>query len=76
MSESFSKFDSVLPLVGDTLRHPMPPAVPCVYAIRDVYGKVRLAVAESVEEDEVVYGWLKDEAKELQKRLGVRSFPP
>ena len=75
MSESFSKFDSVLPIVRDTLRYPTPLAVPCVYAIRDVYGKVRLAVAKSVEHDEVAHGWLTDQGKELQKRLGVRAFP-
>ena len=76
MFESFSTFDHVLPTVGDTLRLPMPATVACIYVIRDVYGKVRLAVAESMEEDKVVHGWLKDQANELQRRLGVRAFPP
>ncbi len=76
MSKVFNRFESVLPMVEDTLRDPMHPAVPCVYVVRDVYGKVRLAVAESVENDNRAHTWLKEEAKTLQERLGARAFPP
>ena len=76
MPESFSRFDFMLPTVGDTLRYPRHPRLACIYVIRDVYGKVRLAVAESVEEDREAHNWLKGEVKALQERLGVRAFAP
>ena len=72
----FSRFDFVLPRVLDALRYPRRPAVACIYVIRDLYGKVRLAVAESVEEDKEARAWLKGEAKALHDRLGARAFPP
>ena len=72
----FSRFDSVLPQVCDALRYPNHPAVSCIYAIRDLYGKVRLAVAESVEEDKAAHAWLRGEAKAVYDRLGARALPP
>lgn len=75
MSERFSPFDAVLPRVVDTLRHHKPESLDAIYAIRDLHGKVRLAVSEALEHTDVEC-WLKREAKVLQERLGVRAFPP
>ena len=76
MSSRFCGFDSVLPQILDTFRVPMHSAVKRVYVIRDLYGRVRLAVSEAIEEDGRAMQWLRTKAKLLQTRLGVRSYPP
>ena len=76
MSNRFVGFDSVLPSVKGTLAasngalrgYPL-------YVIRDLYGKVRLAVAEALERDEEANDWLRGNAQMLCERLGNRSFP-
>ena len=76
MSKSFVRFDSMLTCVVDTLKHPKPTSMKRIYVIRDLYGKVRLAVSEAHQDDEGARRWLNDQAKLLQQRLAARSFPP
>ncbi len=72
MPEDFNRFDSVLPRVVDTLRYPKPSSVNCIYVIRDLYGRVRLAVSDTLENDANATQWLEGEAEMLRERLGVR----
>ena len=76
MSKSFVRLDSMLTHVVDALRHPKPASMERIYVIRDLYGKVRLAVSEAHQDDESARRWLNDQAKLLQQRLAARSFPP
>ena len=76
MSSRFCGFDSMLAPIRDTLRGQLHSAVERIYVIRDLHGKVRLAVPETIEEDDRATQWLRTKAKLLQKRLGVRSYPP
>ena len=76
LSNGFVRFDSVLPRVKETLAVPNEAlrGYP-LYVIRDLYGKVRLAVAEALERYEEANGWLRGNAQMLCERLGNRSFP-
>lgn len=76
MSERFIRFDAVFPMVVDTLRYQKPDSMQAIYVIRDLHGKVRLAVSDTLEYNVEVGHWLNREAKVLQERLGVRAFPP
>ena len=76
MSSEHVGFDSILPRVVDTLRHQKHPSVQRIYVIRDVYGRVRLAVPEALENDAEAREWLRGEAKMLRERLGPRAHPP
>ena len=76
MSNRFVRFDSVLPSVLETLVVTDAPLKGCpLYVIRDLYGKVRLAVAEALERDENASRWLQGRAQMLCERLGNRSLP-
>ena len=76
MSDQFHRFDSSLPQVVDTLRYPLPESIERIYVIRDLYGKVRLAVPDELEGDSGATSFLAGEAKLLRERLGVRAYPP
>ena len=76
MSSEHVRFDSVLPRVVDTLRYQKHPSVQHIYVIRDVYGKVRIAVPEALEGDADARAWLHGEAQMLHERLGTRAHPP
>ena len=76
MSSEQVGFDNVLPRVVDTLRCQDPPLTQPVYVIRDLYGKIRLAVPEALENDAEACAWLQGEAKTLRDRLGPRAHPP
>lgn len=75
MSSEHVRFDSVLPKVVDTLRCPKHPSVQHIYVIRDVYGRVRIAVSDALESDAGVRAWLQGEAQTLHDRLGTRAHP-
>ena len=76
MSNRFVRFDSILPSVLETLVVTDAPLKGCpLYVIRDLYGKVRLAVAEALERDENASRWLQGRAQMLCERLGNRSLP-
>lgn len=76
MSSEHVGFDSVLPGVVDTLRCPKHPSVQHIYVIRDLYGRVRIAVADALESDADARAWLQGEAETLHDRLGTRAHPP
>ena len=75
----FVAFDAVYPRVIellDGLDSPPPPRIPALYVVRDLFGRVRLSVSESVRHDAVSEEWLKLLARTLHDNLGVRSYPP
>ena len=76
MSDRFSSFDSMIALVVDTLGDPEHSSIDHIYVIRDLHGKIRLAVSDRLESDETAGQWLTGEVKMLQERLGAHSFPP
>ena len=76
MSEGPVRFDSVFAHVVDTLRCPKPDGIGRICVVRDLYGKVRIAVADPLEEDERCRPWLEGKAKLLSERLGPHGHPP
>ena len=76
MSEDPVRFDSIFARVIDTLRSPKPQGIERVYVVRDLYGKVRIAVADPLEANEQYRSWLEGEAKLLCERLGPHGHPP
>ena len=74
----FVPFDAVPARVVDLLERPgaIPPNVPSLYLVRDLYGKVRLSVSDSVSSDEAAVDGLKRLAADLYRELGVRGYPP
>ena len=76
MSSDVCTFDSVFPSIVDTLRYPKHEGVGKIYVIRDLHGRIRLAVSASLETNDDAKKWLRGEAETLQQRLGVRSFAP
>ena len=76
MSSQVCTFDGVLLHVVDTLRYPKPEGVKSVFVIRDLHGRIRLAVSETVENDDQAETWLRSEAKALHERLGAHSCAP
>ena len=76
MSDQFHPFNGSLVKVKETLRYPMPAPLKRIYVIRDLYGKVRLAVSDTLENHPEARSFLKEDATLLYERLGVRSYPP
>ena len=76
MSENFVRFDSTLVRVIDTFRYPRSEAIERIYIIRDLYGKVRIAVADTAEAKDDSRRSLKEDADILHQRLGAHSYPP
>ena len=75
MSKGFVRFDGVVAHVADTLKSPDPIPIGRIYVIRDLYGKVRLAVPEESANDDGARKWLEAKAETLRERLGARSYP-
>ena len=76
MSEGPVRFDSAFAHVSDTLRCPKPDGIECICVVRDLYGKVRIAVADALETHEQCRSWLEDRAGLLSERLGPHGHPP
>ena len=76
MSNGFVGFDRVLPRVKKTLTVPKAALGDYpLYVIRDLYGKVRLAVPQTLESDQHACRWLRERAGMLCERLGNWSLP-
>ena len=76
MSDQFNSFDSIIELVVDILRHQEYRPIDRIYVIRDLHGKIRLAVSDTLESDEGSRQWLTGKAKMLQEHLGAHSLRP
>ena len=76
MSEGPVRFDSIFARVIDMLRCPKPQGIERICVVRDLYGKVRIAVADTLETNEQCRSWLKDKARLLCERLGPHGHPP
>ena len=75
MSEGPVRFDSIFARVIDMLRCPKPQGIERICVVRDLYGKVRIAVADTLETNEQCRSWLKDKARLLCERLGPHGHP-
>ena len=76
MSEGPVRFDSIFDRVIDMLRCPKPQGIERICVVRDLYGKVRIAVADTLETNKQCLSWLKDKARLLCERLGPHGLPP
>ena len=74
----FVPFDSILARVLDLLEAPeaLPAGIPDLYLVRDLYGKVRLSIADSTARDNAARDGLERLAAELHRALGVHAYPP
>ena len=77
MPEGPVRFDGIFAHVIDTLGgRPKPKGIERIYVVRDLYGKVRIAVADALEANDECRSWLEDEARSLCERLGPHGHPP
>lgn len=74
----FVPFDSILGRVLDLLTAPgaIPADIPDLYLVRDLFGKVRLSISDSVARDGGVRDALERLAAELHRTLGVHAHSP
>ena len=76
MSEGPVRFDSIFDRVIDTLGDPKPQGIERICVVRDLYGKVRIAVTDALEANKQCRSWLEDKANLLSERLGPHGHPP
>lgn len=78
MTDRFVSFDNMRACVGDLFGEMRSAGlgIPPCYLVRDLYGKVRIAVAEGPEDDEARRRSLQYAAKNLHNRLGAHSYNP
>lgn len=74
----FVPFDSVLDRAVGLLRAPgaLPADIPDLYLVRDLFGKVRLSISDTIAKDDAARDGLRSLAVELHRALGVHSYPP
>ena len=74
----FVPFDSILDRVAALLGAPgaLPADIPDLYLVRDLPGKVRLSIADTVARDNATQDGLKRLAGGLYQTLGVHAYPP
>ena len=77
MNYRWIPFDEVLNLVVGVIEKPgaIPEQATPLFLVRDLLGKVRVAVSEAVEEDESGRNALRHLSDSLQGALGARGFP-
>ncbi len=77
MNGEFIPFDAVRRRVADALKtESLPKGVLPLYLIRDLFGRVRLAVSDAVEADETCRAALQNLAGRLYRTLGAHGYPP
>ncbi len=77
MNDHFVPFDTVRARVTDTLGAVAAPSrLPPLYLVRNLRGRVRISVCESVEEDEASRAALSELAGKLADALGPHGYPP
>ena len=76
MNANFVSFDDVQDRVADVLRSTaaMPAAIDRLYLVRDLLGRVRIAVSDAVEEDKACQDVLKHFARNLHRALGPHGY--
>ena len=74
----FVPFDSVRDRVIAVLQAPgaLPAGVPEVYLVRDLLGKVRLSISDTIAGDDAARAGLGNLAVELHRALGAHAYPP
>lgn len=76
MSSDFVPFDDIRSCVGTALdEEPLPPGTAPVYAIRDLFGKLRISVSEEKESNGTWHAALQRLAGRLSNALGARGYP-
>ncbi len=77
MKGEFIPFDAVRRLAVDAIKkESLPENVLPLYLIRDLLGRVRLAVSDAVEADETCLAALRSLADRLYRELGAHGYPP
>ena len=76
MNANFVSFDDMQHRVADVLSttETMPAAVDRLYLVRDLLGRVRISVSDTVEDDESCQDALKRFARNLQRELGPHGY--
>ena len=74
----FVPFDSILDRTVRLVETPgaVPAGIPDLYLVRDLFGKVRLSISDSIARDEATRECLMRLAGELHQALGVHAYPP
>ena len=74
----FVPFDSILDRAVRLVETPgaVPAGIPDLYLVRDLFGKVRLSISDSIARDEATREGLMRLAGELHLALGVHAYPP
>ena len=77
MNDAFIPFDDLPRRVIDVLKAETAPDKACpLYLVRNLYGKVRVSVSDSVESDESCHYALQRLADKLSEALGAHGHPP
>ena len=76
MNANFVSFDDIQHRVAEVLRTPemMSAALDRLYLVRDLLGRVRIAVSDAVEDDASCQDALKHLARNLQRELGPHGY--
>ena len=74
----FIPFDSIRTRVVGLLEAPdaLPADIPNLFLVRDLFGKVRLSISDTVANDRAVRDGLTTLAAALHEALGVHAYPP
>ena len=78
MNSSPVRFDSIAGHVAESVASSisaMEPAAP-IYLVRDLWGKVRIAVSDELDGDESISIWLNELAGRLVEMLGAHAYAP
>lgn len=76
MTQDFVPFDRLREHVRAALKSvPLPKKIRCLYVIRNLFGKITLAVPDAVEEDEASRAILEPIAASLSETLGAHGHP-
>ncbi len=76
MTDTFIPFDDMRPKVRAVLAEmTVPEKLDRIYLVRDLWGKLRISVSDTFEEDTDIQSELNRLAKRLSTALGVRGYP-
>ena len=74
----FVPFDSILDRAVRLVEAPgaLPAGIPDLYLVRDLFGKVRLSISDSIAQDDAAQECLRRLAGKLHQALGVHAYAP
>ena len=76
MKSRFIPFDKTMPLVKELLEaRALPDRIDRLYLVRDLFGKLRISVSDTLQEDAAIRAALQGLAGALHEALGARGYP-